>query len=214
VEGDPPPATIAAPPYPVVILGATMDPVAPWTGGLRIATDVGSAQGHTILTEGGPHLTYGRARACPDRTITDLLALGREPVQASGCRAGIVDPYVALATAARSELKGTRDAIASADREIVNLPDLETWTGEKPLRVGCPFGGVVAYVRAEGRTNLRLDRCAFTRSMPLTGTGFLQGLGGPLTLELAGRDPEVPVTYRRDAEGDVEVEGILRSFTR
>ncbi|MFN8624291.1 MAG: alpha/beta hydrolase, partial [Chloroflexota bacterium] len=205
---------VVEPAFPVLLLGATLDPSAPWANGERIASRAGADHVQTLVTAGGPHITYGRTRDCPDTAMTALLASGTEPEAAGTCTGAVADAYVPIAPATRDQVGGTKTALLGADREIVNLPDLAVWAGESPLRVGCPFGGTVAYAKGDGRTELNLDRCAFTKGVPVTGTGTLVGFAGALELTLDSGDPAAPVTYRRLPGENPTVTGVLKGLSR
>ena len=51
-------------PFPMFVLGATLDPATPWANGERIATAAG-ANAWTIVKPGGPHVIFGRGERAP-----------------------------------------------------------------------------------------------------------------------------------------------------
>ena len=208
-DPDVPLATVDEPPFPVVVMGATLDPVTPWAGGERVARRAGPRRAHTILTAGGPHLTYGRGRQCPDRAITSYLVVGREPSARGSCTGAVAAAYVPLGTAARSKVKGTREALASADREITASADRLAWDGRGELRFGCPGGGWIAFSPGSGQADLALRSCAFTEGVPLTGTGSIVAGSGALALDLDGGAGDGTVSYRRSGRGEVTLSGRL-----
>jgi len=215
-DPDPPgrPAGVTDAGHPVIVLGATLDPITPWANGERIAARAGARDAHTIVTAGGSHITYGRGASCPDRSVNAFLIVDRDPPARGTCAGSVADPYQPLASAARNAVRGTRAALTEADREIVNAPDLVAWDREGELRFGCPFGGWIGYAPGSGQTSLDLQRCAWTEGVPLTGSGSIANATGALRLTLDSGDAAQPVIYARTGRGEVSYDGVLPGLRR
>ena len=208
------PAGVTDPGFPLIVLGATLDPVTPWANGERITARAGARNTHTIVTAGGSHITYGNGGSCPDRYVNAFLVVDRDPPARTTCAGSVADTYRPLAAAARNAIKGTREALMDADREIVSAPDLVAWTREAELRFGCPFGGWIAYTPGGGQTSLELRRCAWTDGVPLTGNGSISNASGAMRLTLDSGDAARPVTYTRTGRGEVTDDGVLQGVRR
>jgi pimeloyl-ACP methyl ester carboxylesterase len=202
---------VADQPFLVTVMGATLDPVTPWANGERIARRAATRRTATILTAGGSHRTYGQGRTCPDRVITAYLSIGREPPAKRSCDGSVTAGYQSLAIATKGRVGGTRAAMSSADRELVNSVDRLAWDGRGELRVGCPYGGSVAFNAGGAVTDLRLRGCQFTAEVPLTGTGTIANDNGAVTLEVDSGIGGGTVTYSRTGRGAIDVAGRLAS---
>lgn len=200
-------------PYPMLVLGATLDPATPWGNGARIASAAGV---RSIVTPGGSHVIYGRGEACPDDLVTDFLVSGKDPGRArTVCPGDVADDYVRLPPMESAGYATTLAALRAVDREIVTGADYWYWDAEEPLTTGCRFGGTVRYTPADSGTRLRLDGCSWSRGLGVTGTGRIDDDAGTLTLRVrrAGVDGD-EVRYRRDADGGSTVDGDLAGFGR
>lgn len=213
------PATAVRPPllsdvpYPMLVLGATLDPATPWANGERIAAAAGR-NARTIVRPGGPHVIYGRGESCPDDLVTAFLVSGILPdAPRTVCPGGVADDYVRLPPIEASGYSGTPAALRAADREAVTSVDYWYWEAEEPLQVGCRFGGTIRYTPTDTGARLRLDGCSWSRGLALTGSGRIDDDAETLTLRLRQAGAEGPeVRYRRDAEGDISVDGELPMF--
>jgi pimeloyl-ACP methyl ester carboxylesterase len=199
------------PGYPVIVMGATLDPATPWANAERIARTIGRRT-RSIVTAGGPHVTFGRGEECPDRLVTALLIKGQLPPARTTCPGSVTEPYAPLPPASVRGVASTRDALVTADREILLAPDYVEWSGARAMLVPCPYGGTVRYLPEGGETGLRLDRCAWSEGLPLTGEGSIAERTGALRLVLESGDPAAPVTYARSGRDEVSVSGELAPF--
>jgi pimeloyl-ACP methyl ester carboxylesterase len=211
-SADRPPLLVDVP-FPMFVLGATLDPATPWANGERIAASAG-ANAWVIVKPGGPHVIFGRGEACPDDLVTAFLVKGTLPrEQRTVCRGNVATDYVRLPPLISTQYADTRGALRSADIETVNSVDYWYWDGEEPLRVGCRFGGTIGYTPSSAGTRLRLDGCSWSSGLALSGTGLIDDDAGTLTLQVrqdgAGGGP---VRYRRDARGGLHVIGKLPMF--
>jgi hypothetical protein len=211
-QRDEPPASVPTrAPFPALVLGAALDPATPWSNGERVARSLGR-RARAIVTEGGPHVTYGRGETCPDRYVTNLLIRDQLPPSRTTCRGVVTEPYAPLPSATVRGVGSTRDALIAADREIALAPDFLAWSGARPLTIGCPYGGTIRYVPAGAETQLELDRCAWTEGLPLTGEGARTERSGATRLVVDSGDPAAPVTYARSGRGEVSIEGELEAL--
>ncbi|MFN8518796.1 MAG: alpha/beta fold hydrolase [Chloroflexota bacterium] len=207
------PALLQDVPYPMLVLGATLDPATPWANGERIADAAGV---QSIVKPGGPHVIFGRGEACPDDLVTDFLVsdadLDRTRVV---CPGDVADTYVPLPPVDALDYGTTLAALRDVDRELVTSADYWYWDALEPLTTGCRFGGTVRYTPDDAGTRLRLEACAWSRGLPLTGTGLIDDDAGTLTLRVRRADTDAPVVrYRRDAKDqasvDREIPGVPR----
>lgn len=204
---DPRPAPIIDAPYPTIILGATGDPITPISNLNRLAnrlTDV-----HSIITTGGPHVTFGWGNACPDELIADYLVKGT-PLKAAMtvCDGVMADAYVPIARDAPSDYRDALDLATVMDDQVVNTDDYAYRLEDAPLPIGCDYGGTLTYTPTDAGTDLALTRCEFTEGLPMTGTGTIDDESGGLQLAIAV--PDGTLTYARDGDGNRSVSGTFR----
>jgi pimeloyl-ACP methyl ester carboxylesterase len=164
------PAAITATPFPVFVLGATGDPITPADGARAIASRL--SDGYLVITEGGPHVTFGRGAACVDGPVVDFLLEGRRPATRTiSCPGHIADEYVPLTASDRSGYGDALDAMIAAESELFADPEYVIWDGVDDLRVGCRKGGFFVVTALTDRDSVRFSDCAFVAGLPLTGLG-------------------------------------------
>lgn len=207
------PPLLADVPYPMLVLGATLDPATPWANGLRIL-DAAGANARAIVTPGGPHVIYGRGETCPDDLVTAFLVSGELPAaQRTVCPGNVADDYVRLPPMDAADYASTQAALRAVDRETVTSVDYWYWDAEDPLEAGCRFGGTVTYTPTDSGARLRLDGCSWSRGLALTGSGVIDDDEGTLTLRVRQDGTDGPVVrYRRDSEDVASVNGRLPMF--
>ncbi len=201
------PAPIIDAPYPTIILGATGDPITPIANLNRLAnrlTDVRS-----IITTGGPHITFGWGNACPDELIADYLVKGT-PIDAAitVCDGVIADAYVPIARDAPADYRDALDLAAAMDDQVVNTDDYFYRLEDAPLPIGCDYGGTLTYTPTDTGTDLALSGCEFTEGLPMTGKGAIDDESGGLEMTITV--PEGRLTYARDGDGNRRVSGTFR----
>jgi pimeloyl-ACP methyl ester carboxylesterase len=207
------PAPLLDVPYPMLVLGATLDPATPWANAERIFERAGD-NARLIVKPGGAHIIFGRGDACPDRLVTDFLVRDRLPAaRRTVCAGDLVDDYVPIPPQRAEDYAGTRAALRSADDEIRYSADYWAWDGEDPLATGCPFGGSIRYQPTDAGYDLRLDGCAWSDGLPLTGTGTIDSDTDAVTLTVRSGDGR-PVRYQRDGNNRITVRGELPQFAR
>ncbi len=195
-------------PFPVFVLGATWDPATPFAGAQRIFSHL--SDGYLIVQPGGPHIIFGRGNACPDDTITAYLLHGTRPAsRTTTCDFHGVDDYARIPAAQVDTYRTALAAMRATDDELNNNADYWSWDGSGTLRVGCLFGGSMAYTATADGSRVRLRDCALTRGLPLTGRATIDDTDGTFQLEVTapgGTD----LKYDRDADGHRSVSGTYR----
>jgi hypothetical protein len=159
---------------------------------------------------GGAHVIFGRGDACPDRPITDYLVSGTFPAtRVTVCSNVVADPYVRNALARSADYRDALALMSDMERQITNTDDYAERLDKDPITIGCYLGGTLRYEPVKGGTRLILDRCAFTRGAPMTGTGRIDDDAGTfrLAVRLGRRDR---LTYLDDADGVRSVQGTYR----
>ena len=174
------PAGLTTTAYPVFVLTATADPITPVDQAEAIAARL--SDGYLVVTEGGPHVTFGRGSDCVDGPVVSFLLEGRRPASREiSCPGRIADEYVPLTATTESGYTDALDAMIAADTELFADPEYVYWDGEQDLQVGCRDGGFFVVTSLTKRENLRFAGCAFVPGLPLTGIGDLDFTTGDLT---------------------------------
>ncbi|HEX5823603.1 MAG TPA: alpha/beta hydrolase, partial [Candidatus Limnocylindrales bacterium] len=164
------PAALTTTPFPVFVLAATGDPITPVAQARAIASRL--SDGYLVVTDGGPHVTFGRGEGCVDGPVVALLLENRRPVERSiSCPGHIADEYVALTADDVSGYHDALDAMIAAETELFADPEYVFWDGVSDLQVGCRAGGFFVLTSLTAGNNLRLAQCAFVSGLPLTGIG-------------------------------------------
>jgi pimeloyl-ACP methyl ester carboxylesterase len=167
------PAPLRAEGVTTIVLGADTDPATPYGNGVAVYRRL--ADGYLITQEGGPHVIFGRGRACPDEIVTAFLVDGVPPAdRETVCPGAVADPYVPIAPPSALGYRTPRAALASAEREIAYLPEYNAWSGSGTGAAGCTTGrrGRITFrFVSDTRVAFRLRRCGFTPGLTLTGTG-------------------------------------------
>jgi pimeloyl-ACP methyl ester carboxylesterase len=167
------PAPLRADGVTTIVLGADTDPATPYGNGVAVYKRL--ADGYLITQEGGPHVIFGRGRACPDDIVTAFLVDDVPPAdRETVCPGEVADPYVPIAPLTAFGYRTPRAALASAEREITYLPEYNAWTGVGTGAAGCPTGrkGRITFrFVSDSRVAFKLQRCGFTEGLSLTGTG-------------------------------------------
>jgi hypothetical protein len=97
--------------------------------------------------------------------------------------------------------------MTSMDDQIESTDDYNYRLGGGTLVLGCDHGGTLACRPGVSGTGLVLRGCAFTRGLPLTGSGTIDSGGAArLSVTLPGGS----LRYVRDADGRRRVMGTWR----
>jgi pimeloyl-ACP methyl ester carboxylesterase len=205
-----PPATLTEVPFPMLVMGSNVDPATPWANAERIFERAGE-NARLVVRPGGAHVIYGRGDDCPDELVTSFLVRDRLPPARTVCDGSIADPYVPIPPRHAADYGTTEAALRSADDEILTSADYWAWDAADPLVSGCPYGGSIRYEPTDDGARLRLDGCAWSEGLPLTGTGTIDDATGGLRLSVASGQGR-PVRYARDGDDRVTVSGELPLF--
>lgn len=165
------PRPITSAPYPVLLLTADTDPNTPTADALRMARHLGSGAALLSLT-GGPHVVYGRGDHCVDDLVETTVLTGRLPAhRVTICPGEVADTYVPIAPMGAAGYADPWSTAAIVLGAVLDEPTYSAWDGWDDLVLGCDTGGTVRYtVEASGTVTATLDRCAWTRGVPVTGT--------------------------------------------
>lgn len=157
---------------PTLVLGATADPATPVSHGINVYRHL--ADGYLITTQGGPHVTFGYGKDCPDALVTNFLVNDVVPAQRETvCEGVVADDYVPLAPRTAKGFQDPAEALSSVETEIDYLPEFFYWDGSTPTSAGCTYGGTFGFdLSGSGaKYNFDLNRCEFTSNFKITGTG-------------------------------------------
>ena len=166
------PAPLTAEGFPTIVLGATADPATPLANGERIFSRL--ADGYLIVTEGGPHITYGWGRDCPDGLINNFLLTGQPPDQREvTCDGQIIREYVPLHPVSVSDYADLLEVFAAMDDDVYYLPEYYYWDLETPTTTSCPYGGGFTFEPSDEGERFTFTDCAFVDGFIMTGTGSL-----------------------------------------
>jgi pimeloyl-ACP methyl ester carboxylesterase len=196
-------------PFPIFVLTATLDPATPIANAMRIYGRARDA--NFVVVTGGPHVIFGRGNACPDELITDFIARGTRPAtRITVCDGLVADAYVRNALRSAGAYRDALALMTSMDDQIETTDDYNYRLGDDTLVLGCDFGGTLAYVPGDSGVGLVLRSCAFTRGLPLTGSGTISDAG---TTRLNVKLPGGALHFVRDADGNRSVSGTWKGHT-
>jgi pimeloyl-ACP methyl ester carboxylesterase len=207
---DPRPAPIVNAPYTTIVLVGTGDPITPVANAHRLVSRLRDA--YLIITQGGPHVTFGWGEACPDEVIGAYLVNGKRPSsRITTCAGVIADDYVPVGRDTAGDYPDALALMSSMDDQVTYTNDYQYQLDADPLGVGCDFGGSITYTPGDTGAGLALDACEFTDGVPMTGTGGFDDESGDLTLEVTL--PDGTLRYTRSGEGELRVTGTFRGET-
>lgn len=198
------PAALTDTPFPVFVLTSTTDPATPIANGMRVYSRLKDAW--FIQAIGGPHVIFAWGEPCPDDIIAAYLAKGTLPTtRITTCDGVVADPYVANPATTAAGYSNALDLMGSMDDQIFNTNDYVFRYDSEPLAIGCDFGGTLTYKPTDAGTDVKLQACAFTPRVPLTGTGSSDDEAGTFRLDVT--DGSDNLHYKRDGEGATSVTG-------
>jgi pimeloyl-ACP methyl ester carboxylesterase len=194
------PAPLTGLSVPVIVLGATMDPITPIDLGRSIANR--AADGYLIETSGGPHVTFGRGLPCVDGPVLAFLLEDRRPPRETHCSDDVASAYIPLTPLDAADFQDALDAMGSVENELLADP-LYAWGVTGEIQSGCRYGGFVVISTSESRDTYDLAGCEFARGMPLNGTGTYDYDTDQMTLNVTFPDGSLEYTSgdRRTARG-------------
>ena len=156
-------------PLPIIVLGATMDPITPVAMGRAIAER--AADGYLVETRGGPHVTFGRGHPCVDAVVMRFLLEDRLPGRVTPCSGVVASPYIPLSPLAASEFVDALDAMTSLENELLADPLYTFWAGPGEFDIGCRYEGHIAVRVGDVGDEYTFVGCEFARGMAVTGSG-------------------------------------------
>ena len=178
------PAPLTTTSFPVFVLGATDDPITPIDQARAIVGRLSDA--YLIVTNGGPHVTFGRHRACVDDPVVAFLVDGRRPERRSiTCDGEVAARYVPLTSTTETGLGDALDTMAATEPELFADPFYRLWDGAEDLQIGCRHGGFVAISPGTGQDRIRFAECAFVAGLAWTGSGTYDFASGLTSWKLA-----------------------------
>ncbi len=205
---DPRPAAIVDPPYPTFILTATTDPATPIANAMRLFGRLPDS--YLFEAIGGAHVIFGRGDPCPDQPITDYLVKGSLPIlRVTPCANVVSDDYVSNARPRATQYRDALALMASMEAQVTGTDDYNERLDKDPITMGCYLGGTLRYQPVSGGTKLSLDRCAFTRGAPMTGSGLINDDAGTFRMTVS-LGPGSRLRYLDDANGVQSVRGTYR----
>ena len=200
-------------PYPLVVMGATSDPVTPFGNAQRIVARRGNNPYGTwlIYQPGGPHVIYGRYESCPDDYVTDILINDKYPTKHTlTCPGGVAAEYVATPDAEQILDTGRKTLLVAYDSELNYGVDYWYWDYENPLQFGCAFGGTIEYTASAKGSHVVLDDCSFVEGSSATGAGAINDYTGGFRLDVTFLgDWHGTASYRRSGNGTTSLTGTL-----
>lgn len=203
------PAPLQAPNIPTLVLGATADPATPIANGKRILQHLDI--GRLIVTDGGPHVVFGRGNECPDSIVTTFLIENILPTdQQTRCDGMVAQDYIPLAPRSATQFETPLEALDSAANELFYLPEYYYWDGLRPTIVGCQFGGSIEFLPDDEGERFVFTACAFSEGFMMTGHGINHYERGEFTLNVSVRGlASGKLNYVQDSDGNSQVEGIF-----
>lgn len=173
------PAPLTTTPFPVVVLGALDDPITPIDQARAIVGRL--ADGYLVVSQGGPHVTFGRGVRCVDDPVVALLVDNARPaVREIDCPGAVAPTFLPLSPARGSAIAGPVAAVVMAEDEVFADPSYVLWDRSRDLHVGCRTGGKFI-VTANGWTDqVSFSDCAFAEGWSMNGEGTYDIKSGAL----------------------------------
>ncbi len=202
------PAPLTAAGIPTIVLGATADPATPLQNGEDVFSRL--SDGYLIVTDGGPHVTFGWGNACPDDIVTAFLVDDQMPARRqTGCDGVIAYDYLPNPPASAADYADPLDALDTAYLSLYYLPEYYYWDTSTTTSIGCPSGGTLTFAAANSGAALTFDHCAFSDGFAMTGTGednFFDDGSTHIKVSVTGLESG-NLTYRYSSDGSVRVTG-------
>lgn len=170
-------------PFPVIVLGATMDPITPVAMGRAIAER--AADGYLVETRGGPHVTFGRGQPCVDAVVRAFLLEDRLPGRVTACSGVVASPYIPLSPLSASEFVDALDAMTSLENELLADPLYTFWAGPGEFDIGCRYEGNIAVRVGDDGDEYTFVGCEFARGMAVSGSGGFDPVRGERTFDVS-----------------------------
>ena len=157
--------------YPTLVLNSDTDPITPVTQAYSVLDNV--RNGHMVVMQGGPHVTYGWGYACPDEIVSDMILRDQVPEQqVQLCDwGGMVEGYVPLTLTDAADQSDALEIARAVEVELLELPELQNWDAVTPISVGCDHGGTVAEVETDTGYAYTFTDCRMWPGVTINGTG-------------------------------------------
>ncbi len=170
-----------------LVLAATADPITPLANAQRIvARSNGTAT--LLVTDGGPHVSYGTGSACVDDAVRALLLDGTLASGRIDCHGRVADDYVPLPAASAAAFETGAAGIADVARQLGALPEVTSWDRLGSLRVGCPVAGYVRLYGFPDGVTLFVSGCSFVPGFTVSGSGSMDPVDGRISLDVTRDD--------------------------
>lgn len=170
-------------PAPLIVLGATTDPITPISMGRAIVER--AANSYLVETRGGPHVTFGRGYPCVDRVIRVFLLEDRLPGRVTHCSSRVASPYIPLSPLVASDFEDAMDAMTSLENEIDADPLYTYWNLPGQFSIGCRYRGHIDIAVADDGDAFTFADCEFARGMAVTGSGGYDPGRDEVTLDVS-----------------------------
>jgi pimeloyl-ACP methyl ester carboxylesterase len=201
-------------PYPLIVMGATIDPATPFGNAQRIVERRGDNPYGTwlIYIPGGPHVIFGRYESCPDDQVTNILVNNKYPKKHTiACPGGVAADYVRTPDADQIRDNGRKTLLVAYDGELNYGVDYWYWDYSYDLKFGCAFGGTIEYTPTAKGSAVELDECSFVEGSSATGSGRINDFTGAFRLDATFHGEwHGTASYRRSGDGSVTLTGTLR----
>ncbi|MFM2388773.1 MAG: hypothetical protein RLZZ437_328 [Pseudomonadota bacterium] len=156
--------------YPTLVLNSDADPITPVTQAYSVLDNV--RNGHMVVMQGGPHVTYGWGYGCPDQIVSDMILWDILPAdRVQLCEQPLVQDYVPLTLV---DPAMTADPLAigrAVEVELLEYPELLNWDAITPIKVGCDHGGVMGEIETDQGYEYSFTDCAFWPGLVVNGKG-------------------------------------------
>jgi hypothetical protein len=201
------PAPAGDAPYPLVVLGSTIDPVTPYPAGQRIASGR-STNGWLVTAKNGPHRTFDHGNACADQVVTEMVVSATFPNASTvNCPSDLMPAYISIPNQ-QASTTSTLALMSAYDDEVTGGSEYRLWRHGSEQTFGCAFGGTITYQPTDTGTAVTLTDCAFVTGAKATGTGQINAASTAIRLKLTfAGDFSGTASYRRTAQGDRTVKG-------
>jgi pimeloyl-ACP methyl ester carboxylesterase len=167
---------------PMLVLGATADPITPPGNAERIVAR--SPDARLILTAGGPHVSYARRSSCVDDAVRTFLLSSALPPGRVDCPGDVARDYLPMPRATAGEIASETAGIEDVARQLEALPELSSWDGLGSFRVGCSAAGYVRVYGFPGEINMLVSGCSFVPGFAVSGSGTMDPVTGGITLDV------------------------------
>ncbi|MGL4319578.1 MAG: alpha/beta fold hydrolase, partial [Paracoccaceae bacterium] len=113
--------------YPTLVLNSDTDPITPVTQAYSVLDNV--QNGHMVVMQGGPHVTYGWGNACPDEIVSDMILRGEMPSQqVQLCEwFEMVERYVPLTLTDPADQNDPLAIARAVEVELLEYPEMINW---------------------------------------------------------------------------------------